>query len=252
MLARWAEMLSAKLTALALTLREPGYTRVRRIGGDRGLFRLLSKPWLDRRAIRAVIDCGANEGQAARTFRQLFSEAHIHSFEPQPEPATRMKERFSGDEGFWAHQVACGPEAGQLPLRVAEFSPASSLLESCKPSPTDEVPWCEQPSTLEVPVVRLDAYLADKNLPPGSWLLKLDVQGFELEVLRGAVGLFPSVGVIVCEILLAEFYENQSRIGEIFSFLHSHGFVPVDFDEPIRAPKSQKILYLDVAFAPRR
>ncbi|MEO6784958.1 MAG: FkbM family methyltransferase, partial [Chthoniobacteraceae bacterium] len=250
--ARLAERLSGNLRGLALILREPGFARVRRVGGDRELFRLLSRPWLDRGGIRAVIDCGANEGQAAIAFRELFPEAHIHSFEPLAEPAARLKERFSGDQRFWLHPVACGSTAGRVPFREAEFSPASSFLKACGSAPEEELPTSAQPTTIEVPVERLDAYLPDKNLPPGPWLLKLDVQGFELEVLRGAVGLFPNVSVIVCEILLAEFYEGQARLEDIFGFLRSHGFVPIDIDEPIRTPNSHKILYLDVAFAAQR
>lgn len=252
-LAAQLERLSGTARAVALLLREPAYSRVRKIGGDRELFRLLAQPWLDRSRITAVLDVGANEGQAALTFRALFPHAEIHSFEPQPDPCRRLRERFAGDAHFHLHAIACGSATARLPMQVSEFSPASSLLKNCAPGDdASEVPTAAQTTTIEVPVERLDQYAPLQKLPPGTWLMKLDVQGFELEVLRGATGLLPKVEFIICEVLLADFYENQTKIEDVFSFLRSEGFLPIDFDDPIRAPKSRKVLYLDVAFAAQR
>jgi len=208
---------------------------------------------MDRQRITAVLDVGANEGQAAVAFRALFPQAEIHSFEPQPEPGKRLRERFAQDARVHLHAIACGSESAVLPLQVAEFSPASSLLKSCAlGGETSDVPAVNQNSTIKVPVERLDQYGPLRNLPAGSWLLKLDVQGFELEVLRGAEGLLPNVEFIICEVLLADFYENQTKAEDIFAFLRARGFVPIDFDDPIRAARSQQTLYLDVAFAAQR
>lgn len=248
-LARLLDRLSGNARALSTMLREPSYARIRKSGGDRELFSLLARPWLNRSRIRAVIDVGANEGQAALTFRALFPQAEIHSFEPQPEPCRRITQRFADDQRFHLHPIACGATATRMPLHVSEFSPASSFLKSCVQGEGDETPLVANAGFLDVQVERLDSYVALQKLPPGPWLLKLDVQGFELEVLRGAQGLFSNVEVIVCEVLLAAFYEGQTKAEDLLAFLRDHGFLPIDFDEPVRTVKSGKVLYLDVAFA---
>ena len=87
------------------------------------------------------------------------------------------------------------------------------------------------------------------SAPHAALVNGTQVQGFELEVLRGAQGLFSNVEVIVCEVLLAAFYEGQTKAEDLLAFLRAHGFLPIDFDEPVRTVKSGKVLYLDVAFA---
>jgi hypothetical protein len=79
-------------------------------------------------------------------------------------------------------------------------------------------------------------------------LLKIDVQGFEWEVLQGATSILPDVAVILCEVNAEDFYAGQAGFEQIYLFMREHGFKLVDIGEPIRARATGEVLYFDVAF----
>ncbi|MHC5716140.1 MAG: FkbM family methyltransferase, partial [Nostoc sp.] len=76
----------------------------------------------------------------------------------------------------------------------------------------------------------------------------IDVQGFELEVLAGAIGIFNQTPVIVCEVNLAELYQNQCTLESLVAFMRQHQYRIVDIGNPIRSYHTQEVLYLDLAF----
>ncbi|MFM6248881.1 MAG: FkbM family methyltransferase, partial [Dolichospermum sp.] len=103
---------------------------------------------------------------------------------------------------------------------------------------------------IKVEINRLDSIIQQLNIDlyDKSLLLKIDVQGFELEVLKGATELFTKISVIVCEVNLAFLYERQCSINEIIGFLYQNHFRLVDVGQPIRSRSNEEILYVDLAF----
>jgi hypothetical protein len=77
--------------------------------------------------------------------------------------------------------------------------------------------------TVEVPVVTLDALRRREGLPPPN-LIKLDVQGFELAVLQGAVETLKSADWVLAEVSFRPFYEGQVLFSELAGFLGARGF----------------------------
>jgi hypothetical protein len=75
-----------------------------------------------------------------------------------------------------------------------------------------------------VNVKRLDTVIQSLETPATNILLKIDVQGFELDVLKGAVGVFDQILVIVCEVNLALLYEQQCTFDSILAFLQNHNY----------------------------
>ena len=134
-----------------------------------------------------------------------------------------------------------------MPLHLTKFLPASSLLP-----PTSlrirNFPAVETEKMIEVKVDRLDFVVRDHALARKPYLLKIDVQGFELEVLHGAIGILPDVSAIICEVNAVPFYDGQARFEDIFAFVRQHNFKLVDIGEPIRNPNTGEVLYCDVAF----
>ena len=240
------EKLGERISAVGYTLRNPGYAQVRRGGGARDLYRLLNKPWLRRLKIGTVLDVGANEGQFVRPARILFPQASILAFEPNSRLTKSLQDILPPGTGAVC-QIACGREAGTMPLHLMKFSPASSLLQPTALRIPD-FPAAETEETIAVKVDRLDSIVKGHELARKLYLLKIDVQGFELEVLQGAVLILPDVAAIVCEVNAVPFYEGQAGFEDIYAFLRKHNFKLVDIGAPIRHGHSGEVLYCDVAF----
>jgi FkbM family methyltransferase len=190
---------------------------------------------------------GANEGQFIKVARVLFPAASIVAFEPNPHLAEGLRRSLSSSAFDALYPIACGREAATMPLHLTKFSPAASLL-----APTSlripDFPPAETEEIIEVKVERLDELLLRPGSAPGPFLLKLDVQGFELEALSGAVGILPDVLAVLCEVNTAAFYEGQASFEEIYAFMRQHNFRLIDIGEPIRARETEEVLYFDVAF----
>jgi FkbM family methyltransferase len=240
------EKLGQQISAVGYILKNPGYAEVRRGGGARDLHRLLSKPWLQRHSIGTVLDVGANEGQFIKSARVLFPRASILAFEPNPRLTNSLQHLLPPETGAVC-QIACAREAGTMPLHLMKFSPASSLLRPTALRIPD-FPSAETEETITVKVDRLDSVVKGHALARKPYLLKIDVQGFELEVLRGAVDILPDVSAIVCEVNAVPFYQGQAGFEDIYAFLRQNDFKLVDIGEPIRNTQNGEVLYFDVAF----
>jgi FkbM family methyltransferase len=234
------ELLGTRLRNAGYLLAHPGYGFVRKRGGARDLFQLLNKPWVRARSIDCVIDVGANEGQFLTAAQALFPQARLVAFEPNPAMAARLRDRFAGLE---VHPCACGAEPGTAMLNLTQFAPSASLLAST-PRNLSLFPGTEVREQIAVPVEQLDSFPTLRN---ARTLLKLDTQGAELEVLKGASETLRHVEVLVCEVALQPLYQGQAELEQIVGFLRDHRFRLVDFCDPIRNSEAE-IIYLDLAF----
>lgn len=246
-LGKFLEEMGERVSKLGYVLRDPAYAAVRRSGGARDLYQLLKKPWLRAGEIGTVLDVGSNEGQFFRTARALFPDAAIFAFEPNPKLERPLRELLSPGRGDVFFGIACGEERATLPLHIPELAAASSLLQASQVQLSD-FPDLRAKQAIDVPVERLDDVLALEPPPRKPYLLKLDVQGYEMEVLRGAERTLEETAVIVCEVNLAPFYRGQATLDALYGFLRERGFKLVDIGEPIRAAVTGEMLYFDVAF----
>ncbi len=168
---------------------------------------------------RLIIDGGANEGKEAAKFIKRYPQADLHAFEPIPQLVERMRERFGEHKNVHLHRKALGAAEGVLSLNITSKNTASSLL---RPSGWVTAYWKEQMDvvrTIETPVVRLDEMFADE-----VDILKLDLQGYELEALKGASGLLERIKIILPEVEFVELYDGAVLFGDLDGFLREHGF----------------------------
>ena len=244
-IAQFLEKAGKRISNAAYLLENPGYREIRRNGGARDLYRILNKPWLERNRVGTVLDVGANEGQFVKVARVLFPAAPVLAFEPNPRLTDCLRELLSNSGAVYP--IACGREAATMPLHLTKFSPAASLLPATSLRLPD-FPAAETEEVIDVQVERLDQVVPRHASAPKPFLLKLDVQGFELEVLHGATGILPDVIAVLCEVNAVDFYEGQAGFEEIYSFLRQHNYRLIDLGEPIRASRTREVLYFDVAF----
>lgn len=140
--------------------------------------------------------------------------------------------------------AALGDASGQAVIHISANSYSSSLLsitERC----VEAAPEAAYLRDEVVQVERLDAV----EIPPGAALLKIDTQGTEPSVLRGAGAILGRVEAIEVEVSLVPLYEGQELAGEVCAILRDLGFVPVGLDPAFCDSATGDILQLDVLFA---
>lgn len=172
---------------------------------------------------KTVIDIGANRGQFALVARSCFSDANIVSFEPLPGPSSVFRRVFSDDSGVNLHQMAIGPEQVECKMHISARDDSSSLLPIS--SLQDEIfPGTNEVSTIDVQVVPLDEVLSETDITDPA-MLKLDVQGFEMDALRGCEALMHKFDWIYCECSFVELYYGQKLAADVISWLSNKGFL---------------------------
>ncbi|MDJ0734441.1 MAG: FkbM family methyltransferase [Nostocaceae cyanobacterium] len=246
-LAKPLTYLGTRIQNYAYLLANPTYSKVRKNGGCGTLYRLLNKDWFPHQHIRTVLDVGTNEGQFIKTALALMPNVAIYGFEPNPEAVNKLKNTDWGSDKVNILPIACGSENAKLKLNISKFSPASSLLKM-EQKHQEEFPGTETEKVISVEVERLDQIVPSLKIDSEPFLLKIDVQGFELEVLSGASGIFKQTPIIVCEVNLASLYENQCTFDSLIAFMRQHQYRLVDIGNPIRSSYNQEILFLDLAF----
>jgi FkbM family methyltransferase len=169
-----------------------------------------------------VLDVGANRGQFSLIARIHYPQIPIESFEPQSSEASVYKGIFGGDSRIKLHEIALGDIAGEADLHISRRKDSSSLL------PIGEMQSMLFPSTEEVGINRVFVKTLDSFAP--AWksskrmLLKLDVQGFELGVLRGATTVLRQCAYVYVECSEVALYTGQALFPEVRSFLEEQGF----------------------------
>jgi FkbM family methyltransferase len=170
---------------------------------------------------RTVVDVGAGRGQFGLFALERFPAAWVFSFEPLPESFAIASQTVGGGPRLELRQLAIGAEAGEATIHVTADRDSSSLR-----SPTDEqegyFPGTGEVRTLAVEVRTLDEIFATVERPA---LLKLDVQGGELDVLVGAELLLGSISEVFAECSFIELYEGQPTAEQIISHLSERGFI---------------------------
>ncbi len=174
------------------------------------------------RELSTVIDIGANRGQFALAARQWAPGARVISFEPLPGPAAVFRRVFSGDAAVVLHEAALGPRPGQATMHVSARDDSSSLLPISSLQ-SEMFPGTAEVATTTVRVAPLDTFMRAEDLA-APVMLKIDVQGFELEVLHGSESLLGNMQYVYVECSFMELYEGQASADDVVKFLHERKF----------------------------
>jgi len=191
-----------------------------------------------------VIDIGGNRGQFALFARSRFPKSRIISFEPLSECAILYRKIFNDDPETVLHEVAVGPCHRSEVMHVTSDIDSSSFLPPAKPQ--QAIFGSRKDGERKIQMVRLSEKVAAEDVGPRT-LLKIDVQGFELQVLRGCDDLLPLFLDIYVECSYVELYEGQTSASEVVTFLAAHGFglagVFNQFVDPAVGPVQADLLF---------
>ena len=196
-----------------------------------------------------VIDVGANRGQFAVFARRMWPDARLLCFEPLPD-ARRVLSVVANQLGnVRVFPYALSDESGEQRMRVAQADDSSSLLTATRRQ-VDAFPKTVKVGEVPVDAKRLDELTETLELPHPV-LLKIDVQGAELQVLRGASEMLHDADDALIECSLVELYEEQSLIDETIEFCRNQGFRIRGLSQPSRGPDGTP-LQCDVLFRRKR
>jgi FkbM family methyltransferase len=198
--------------------------------------------------ISCVLDVGANVGQYGSMLREWGYPGRIVSFEPQAEVHGALARRAALDPAWQvAPRMALGPRAGAIQIEVSAESDMSSILPQSallqQISPSSAVVGRET-----VPLCRLDEVAAWYLRPDDRAFLKIDVQGYEAEVLSGAGGLLERCTGIQLEMSLVPLYQGERGFRGLLDDLAALGFEPWLFLPGYFERKLARQLQLDGVF----
>jgi FkbM family methyltransferase len=172
--------------------------------------------------IDGIIDVGANRGQFTLACRIALTHIPILAFEPIPNEADIFSAIHGQDSSIDLVRCALGEASSQSVLHLSKCYDSSSLLPIGRRQ-TELYPHTAEKGTLVVSVQALDDYL---HLMAGrkNQLLKLDVQGYELNVLKGSSGTLATCKYVYAECSEVPLYDGQALRPEVADFLQAFGF----------------------------
>lgn len=173
------------------------------------------------RPISTIVDIGANRGQFSLAAK-IFTDANIIAFEPLPIAAGIFRKIFSHDPSVTLFTAAIGNCHERMKLHLSARDDSSSLLE-IGDAQSNYFPGTHEIGSIEVDVGTLDDFMTKEDIIRPA-LLKLDVQGFELQALDGCQNLLENFDYIYCECSFVELYKNQKLAGDVILYLGKLGF----------------------------
>jgi FkbM family methyltransferase len=179
--------------------------------------------------IDLVLDVGASDGGYARQIRANGYHGKICSFEPRAAAFRALKESGLSDKKWDVMNCALGKANGSLDIHISENGDSSSLLDLAQGSGSESVP-VSFIGKERVSVATLDGLFDSIRQDSKNILLKLDVQGFEKEVLEGAEHSLAFIDTIQLELALTPTYQNQMHLHQMCGLLHQMGYTMVSIE----------------------
>jgi len=194
-----------------------------------------------------IVDGGAHYGEISIEFLKIFPNATIYAFEPETNAFNRLRERARSYKAIHPIKNALGSTCRSMELYVNRFDVTSSLL------PRSELgekytSWKTELDHVEmVHLTTLDHWWSEMG-NPAIEILKLDLQGWELEALKGAAYLLKSsILAVFIEISFAALYQNSCAYYQIGALLGEYGFELYQLYH-LRTDQDGRLLYADALF----
>jgi len=191
-------------------------------------------PTLISTAYPIVFDVGANKGQTIDMIRRCLPNPTIIAFEPNPDLFLILKERYRHVAKIRVEKCALGSNVETRNFHILQNNELSSFLDI---SQHRDNPFRETKELAEINVstITTDFYASQNNIQYVD-LLKIDVQGFDLQVLFGATRLLEEkrIGTLLVEVNFVQMYEGQPSFSEIERYLRDKGYGLLGLYEIVR------------------
>ncbi len=166
-----------------------------------------------------LFDVGANQGQTIFKYLEVFSNSNIYSFEPSPKAFEILRDNTRNIENVSIWNYGVGSKTDSLLLNENEYSVMSSFLE------LGDQGWGEIKKKTIVDLIALDDFLDQHNISKVD-VLKLDTQGFELEIFKGLKKSMSEgkIGLLFFEVTFINMYVGLPSFTELYEFCIDNGF----------------------------
>jgi FkbM family methyltransferase len=245
------------LARAALPIAATRALEARRLFRERGLadvsLRSAFQAWLARVHLlpadldlrhATVVDIGANEGAFSAGLLAIAPEAHVIAVEPGPAPLERLRARLGGYPNVEIRAAAVARESGTAAFHLTGHDHGSSLRRPLSESRAVIGAGAEVVETIEVPTLSLDDLVGDRTVD----VLKIDVQGSELDVLRGGREALGRTRAVLLEMNFFSQYEGDATFDTLHSEMSGLGFELINVSPPLTKPDGTAI-FIDGCYA---
>jgi len=170
---------------------------------------------------KTVLDIGSNKGQFILLIKKLYKNKIFYSFEPIREILEQQKKFFKDKRNLFFYNIGIGKKYEKKKFYITNRKDSSSFLKVERKIKGNEDYRVEEERIITIN--SLDKIISEKKLL-GPILMKIDVQGFELEVLKGSSSTLKKTKYIIIEVSNDEIYFKQPLSNEIIKYLNSNNF----------------------------
>jgi len=209
--------------------------------------------WVDKYAllkdieVKVIIDVGANKGNISRKYKEMFPAARVISIEPIKDLCENIKNNFDWAE---VYNVAICDICSKKVFNINSSRDTSSLLETDLNSiPESYISLQNVVDKINVDGITLDKLTSDLEIEKIN-ILKLDIQGGELNALKGARRLLENnkIDLIYTESFFLPFYKDMELFGDIASFLFKFGYKFHSLYNEVNSGHSGRLQWCDAIF----
>lgn len=212
------------------------------VAGER-LLKLLTIQNID-----LVIDVGANEGQYTSRLFELGYAGKVLSFEPLSSAYQKLQIASRAYSNWTvAERCAVGDIDDEIEINISRNSFSSSILP-IQPTHINAAPDSEYTGTEKVKIVRLDTVLPKYIQKVNAPFLKIDVQGFEEQVLAGASEILHHIKGLQLELSIIELYKGEKLFEEMLHKMFDLGFELYNLFPEFTDEKTGRLIQVDAVF----
>lgn len=198
--------------------------------------------------IDTVIDIGANAGQFAQLLRgDIGYTNRILSFEPQSSAFELLKVNAEGDLRWQVFNYALGDTEEKREINIADNSYSSSFLDML-PFHSQSAPESKYNGRELVDIKTLDSLFDGLCKPTNNVYMKIDTQGFESKVLKGAEKSLAQIGTVQIEMSLVPLYEGEMLFNDMCILMAEKGYGLVGIENVFSDQVTGRLLQVDGIF----
>lgn len=190
-----------------------------------------------------VLDVGANKGEWSTLVKKIFPDANMFMIEPLAEMEDNLKKFCIENPGsrYFMYGAASAPTKWYLTTWGDDLAGASCVV------PENQF-LKSQNKQREIELITIDSLIEEGKVPIPE-LAKLDIQGYEIEALKGATKLLGKTELLILECSLYQYSKGIPLASDVIGFMKEKGYEVYDFVGFNRRPFDQAIGQMDICFA---